>query len=240
MHDNSRFPPAAGPQQRPRDRRRMRRPGGPSGLAGENGPDRHGGRALAGGAGLAFYAWLWIMVPTADESAERNARRPASPIAPAVSLAPGSTGAATFRTAPRWSPFGNARRRCFRAVRAYGSASSGTGTASRLWLDVPRRAGALQVPARAPACRVPAGQYPYGKEILLGAGLLLVAGHHDRPAPGRGRAAGDAHSRCRRARRCSHRLDAARRKPPGRAGGQDQGGPGRRLGRGSPPAWRWW
>ncbi|WP_211876729.1 PspC domain-containing protein, partial [Pseudarthrobacter albicanus] len=25
--------------------------------------------ALAGGAGFAFYAWLWIMVPTADESA---------------------------------------------------------------------------------------------------------------------------------------------------------------------------
>ena len=43
---------------------------------------------LAGGAGLAFYAWLWIMVPTADESARRNARRPASPIAPAVSLDP--------------------------------------------------------------------------------------------------------------------------------------------------------
>jgi signal transduction histidine kinase/phage shock protein PspC (stress-responsive transcriptional regulator) len=41
---------------------------------------------LAGGAGLAFYAWLWIMVPTADESARRNARRPASPIAPAVSM----------------------------------------------------------------------------------------------------------------------------------------------------------
>ncbi len=42
--------------------------------------------ALAGGAGVAFYAWLWIMVPTADESARRNARRPASPIAPAVSF----------------------------------------------------------------------------------------------------------------------------------------------------------
>lgn len=41
--------------------------------------------AFAGGAGVAFYAWLWIMVPTADESARRNARRPASPIAPAVS-----------------------------------------------------------------------------------------------------------------------------------------------------------
>ncbi|MCU1518151.1 MAG: histidine kinase, partial [Pseudarthrobacter sp.] len=43
---------------------------------------------LAGGAGVAFYAWLWIMVPTADENARRNARRPASPIAPAVSRAP--------------------------------------------------------------------------------------------------------------------------------------------------------
>lgn len=41
--------------------------------------------ALAGGAGVVFYAWLWIMVPTADESAKRNARQPASPIAPAVS-----------------------------------------------------------------------------------------------------------------------------------------------------------
>lgn len=49
--------------------------------------------ALAGGAGVAFYAWLWIMVPTADESARRNGRRPASPIAPAVS-APEAAGAA--------------------------------------------------------------------------------------------------------------------------------------------------
>lgn len=47
--------------------------------------------ALAGGAGVAFYAWLWIMVPTADESARRNARQPASPIAPAVS-SPGAGG----------------------------------------------------------------------------------------------------------------------------------------------------
>ena len=50
--------------------------------------------ALAGGAGLAFYAWLWILVPTADEGARRNARRPASPIAPAVSPAPGGSAAA--------------------------------------------------------------------------------------------------------------------------------------------------
>ncbi|QCB96697.1 ATP-binding protein [Arthrobacter sp. PAMC25564] len=55
--------------------------------------------ALAGGAGVAFYAWLWIMVPTADESARRYARRPASPIAPAVS-APGATPGAAPDAAP--------------------------------------------------------------------------------------------------------------------------------------------
>ncbi|MBO1267155.1 ATP-binding protein [Arthrobacter cavernae] len=52
--------------------------------------------SFAGGAGVAFYAWLWTMVPTADESARRNARRPASPIAPAVSLP-----APVVREAPR-------------------------------------------------------------------------------------------------------------------------------------------
>ena len=40
---------------------------------------------LAGGAGFVFYAWLWVLVPTADEGARRAARPPASPIAPAVS-----------------------------------------------------------------------------------------------------------------------------------------------------------
>jgi signal transduction histidine kinase/phage shock protein PspC (stress-responsive transcriptional regulator) len=47
--------------------------------------------SFAGGAGLAFYAWLWVMVPTADESARRHSRRPASPIAPAVSMPPEGT-----------------------------------------------------------------------------------------------------------------------------------------------------
>lgn len=68
--------------------------------------------SLAGGAGLAFYAWLWIMVPTADESARRNARRPPSPIAPAVQGAmPGRTttagGAAVVR--PPWFRVGGVR-----------------------------------------------------------------------------------------------------------------------------------
>jgi signal transduction histidine kinase/phage shock protein PspC (stress-responsive transcriptional regulator) len=58
---------------------------------------------LAGGAGVIFYAWLWIMVPTADESARRNARRPASPIAPAVSVPspePGFAVVAGMRDVP--------------------------------------------------------------------------------------------------------------------------------------------
>ena len=75
---------------------------------------------LAGGAGLAFYAWLWIMVPTADESARRNARRPASPIAPAVSLAPAPAPAAHVHRAspPSVRAVGNARRRCLRRAAA--------------------------------------------------------------------------------------------------------------------------
>ncbi|MFJ5954695.1 PspC domain-containing protein [Paenarthrobacter sp. NPDC092416] len=57
---------------------------------------------FAGGAGVAFYAWLWTMVPTADENAKRNARRPASPIAPAVSLPP---NAAPLARNPQMSPY---------------------------------------------------------------------------------------------------------------------------------------
>src|SRR5689334_18347677 len=56
---------------------------------------------FAGGAGVAFYAWLWTMVPTADESAKRNARRPASPIAPAVSLPPVVPGKMDAARAPK-------------------------------------------------------------------------------------------------------------------------------------------
>src|SRR5690349_1481104 len=56
---------------------------------------------FAGGAGVAFYAWLWTMVPTADENAKRNARRPASPIAPAVSLPPASVPTSGSSMAPK-------------------------------------------------------------------------------------------------------------------------------------------
>ena len=64
--------------------------------------------AFAGGAGLVFYAWLWILVPTADEGARRAARSPASPIAPAVTLpAPGAAasapgGLSSVRVAAPW------------------------------------------------------------------------------------------------------------------------------------------
>lgn len=119
--------------------------------------------ALAGGAGVAFYAWLWIMVPTADESAKRDARQPVSPIAPAVSAPFPAPVAGTFDPGP--GPYAGSP-----AVAPTPGAAAAAGTA------VP---GA----AAAPAAAVPAGTWRnrvtgmrYGKEILLGAGLLLAAG----------------------------------------------------------------
>lgn len=95
--------------------------------------------SFAGGAGVVFYAWLWIMVPTAYESARRQERRPTSPIAPAV-MGGTATGTPSANTGPGMVP--------------------GAG--------VP--AEAVQVPwFRFREMR-------YGKEILLGVGLLLVAG----------------------------------------------------------------
>lgn len=105
--------------------------------------------ALAGGAGVAFYAWLWIMVPTADESAKRNARQPASPIAPAVS-------------APYAAPYPQPSTA---AVSPAGAAPAAAGAAA---------APAGTVPADSLRSRVTGMRY--GKEILLGAGLLLAAG----------------------------------------------------------------
>lgn len=46
------------------------------------------GAAFLGGAGIVLYGWLWVMVPTAAEAQKRQARRPASPIAPAVAGPP--------------------------------------------------------------------------------------------------------------------------------------------------------
>ncbi|MET3949383.1 PspC domain-containing protein [Arthrobacter sp. UYEF36] len=111
--------------------------------------------ALAGGAGVAFYAWLWIMVPTADESAKRDARQPASPIAPAVS-------------APFAAPL---------------AGPAGPLTAASLPGPAAAAGNAAGGAAAAPAGAVAADSWQsrvtgvrYGKEILLGAGLLLAAG----------------------------------------------------------------
>ncbi|MDP5228112.1 MULTISPECIES: ATP-binding protein [Arthrobacter] len=87
--------------------------------------------AFAGGAGVAFYGWLWLLVPTADEKTAKGAPRPASVIAPAVS-----------------------------------GPSSGAGNGHG---DDADRPGAA-VPGAVRAFRA-----PFGKEILLGAGLLLLA-----------------------------------------------------------------
>ncbi|MFM9429279.1 PspC domain-containing protein [Arthrobacter sp. MP_2.3] len=115
--------------------------------------------ALAGGAGIAFYAWLWIMVPTADESAKRNARRPASPIAPAVSEPYPGPNAGALQWRPAAATFPGAAA----AGAAAGSPAAGPDTA----------VGA-NPPASSWQGRVTAMRY--GKEILLGAALLLAAG----------------------------------------------------------------
>jgi signal transduction histidine kinase/phage shock protein PspC (stress-responsive transcriptional regulator) len=143
--------------------------------------------ALAGGAGLAFYAWLWIMVPTADENAKRNARRPASPIAPAVSApgplpVPADFVAATFPATP------------FPAGVTYpdgptlpdGPAFAGSPTQGLPMQGSPMQGAPPWEPGPAPASGSVPGtatspwfrlrRMPYGKEILLGAGLLLAGG----------------------------------------------------------------
>jgi len=110
--------------------------------------------SFAGGAGLVFYAWLWIMVPTADEAARRNARRPASPIAPAVSqLSRSSPAQGKTVGAP-----------------AQGTASDGGMPAGADGFSPDSTEGT----AASPWFRVRGMRY--GKEILLGCGLLLVAG----------------------------------------------------------------
>lgn len=135
---------------------------------------------LAGGAGLVFYAWLWIMVPTADEAARRNARRPASPIAPAVSQAPApaasNTPSASLPASPGTAPFGTA---------AFSQAPLGQSPSKQAsWSrasdgGAPQGADGAALPGAARPAEAPWFHWQsmkYGKEILLGCGLLLVAG----------------------------------------------------------------
>ncbi|TLM74654.1 ATP-binding protein [Pseudarthrobacter sp. NamB4] len=105
--------------------------------------------SFAGGIGVVFYAWLWIMVPTAYESARRQGRRPASPIAPAVSRAPGRSddGRGT----------------------AHAGAGAAAGGAGGPGDDRPAAEAAPPPWLRLQDMR-------YAKEILLGVALLLVAG----------------------------------------------------------------
>lgn len=125
---------------------------------------------LAGGAGVVFYAWLWIMVPTADEAAGRNARRPASPIAPAVSQSPVPAPGTPASPHPLPDIPGHS------AVSVGYAPSPGVLPANPLPAQaggVPGVAGSAQ-PAATPWFRFRSMRY--GKEILLGSGLLLVAG----------------------------------------------------------------
>ncbi|MGM9472347.1 ATP-binding protein [Pseudarthrobacter sp. YS3] len=145
--------------------------------------------SLAGGAGVAFYAWLWIMVPTADESARRNARRPASVIAPAVSQPPGA--ASGLWMAPTHAAAAPLRTTADAGAGAGypGSFGAGPASAPAAGSAGPAPAGPAGGTYAADGSMAAAG-YPgvvrqpwfadrgmrYGKEILLGAGLLLVAG----------------------------------------------------------------
>ncbi|XAS66475.1 PspC domain-containing protein [Micrococcaceae bacterium Sec5.7] len=156
--------------------------------------------ALAGGAGVAFYAWLWIMVPTADESARRNARRPASPIAPAVSTPPRGgppPGALPPALAPPllWYPDGGAAAASAGAAPPASSPAQpdggfvpagGYATGGFRPADGFTPSGGIAAdgqPRAASTPEAPPGQawfrfrsMRYGKEILLGAGLLLAGG----------------------------------------------------------------
>jgi signal transduction histidine kinase/phage shock protein PspC (stress-responsive transcriptional regulator) len=127
--------------------------------------------ALAGGAGLAFYAWLWIMVPTADENAKRNLRRPASPIAPAVS-APGPLLVPGARDVP--PTFVPGAVPAAAATVSGDAARAGSPAGGPLPAATPGTAAqsVAGTPASTPWFR--ARTMPYGKEILLGAGLLLA------------------------------------------------------------------
>ncbi|NWL35373.1 ATP-binding protein [Paenarthrobacter nitroguajacolicus] len=156
---------------------------------------------FAGGAGVAFYAWLWTMVPTADENAKRNARRPASPIAPAVSLPPtsvalGPSAAPTYDAGPSptvagappvsGSVAGSSRVPGNGSVPGIGSAlghagagsvaePAAFGSAASSWDWAASRDKATNGTGSTLSSWFTFRKIQYGKEILLGAALLLVA-----------------------------------------------------------------
>ncbi|MFW0772426.1 PspC domain-containing protein [Paenarthrobacter nitroguajacolicus] len=131
---------------------------------------------FAGGAGVAFYAWLWTMVPTADENAKHNARRPASPIAPSVSLPPAPAPTALSSAPPAY----DAGTSPVTAGATSGSGSvpdndAGLGGGAGLGNGAGIGDGAGVGNESALASWFSFRKIQYGKEILLGAALLLVA-----------------------------------------------------------------
>ncbi|MGJ3189056.1 ATP-binding protein [Paenarthrobacter sp. FR1] len=134
---------------------------------------------FAGGAGVAFYAWLWTMVPTADENAKRNARRPASPIAPAVSLPPVPADSVGITTAPKTYDAGPVPA-AFGGPSAAGGPGGGSATGGTTGPAGARPASGINASGdwwggSALASWFSFRKIQYGKEILLGAALLLVA-----------------------------------------------------------------
>lgn len=140
--------------------------------------------ALAGGAGLVFYAWLWIMVPTADEAVRRNAKRPASPIAPAVS-GPAVNSRPLSGPPVGGPPVGGATAQSADPqlqAATFPSAMYDDGTSFQPTAPGAALGTAGAAPGTAAAATTGTGPWfrvrsmRYGKEILLGSGLLLVAG----------------------------------------------------------------
>lgn len=129
---------------------------------------------FAGGAGVAFYAWLWTMVPTADESAKRNARRPASPIAPAVSLPPTAAAPAQASTAYDAGP-SPAVHGGPPAAGASGGQESGSSSRAGSASGFDATSADDSWGGSALSSWFSFRKIQYGKEILLGAALLLVA-----------------------------------------------------------------
>ena len=118
--------------------------------------------SLLGGAGIVFYAWLWIMVPTTAEAARREARRPASPIAPAVSFSP-QEGAGEQRPTSALTAAAEARR-----VRRLG------GHAREILLGAVLLLVALALGGRLLGAEVPLGVIVPVAAILGGAALAWM------------------------------------------------------------------
>lgn len=119
--------------------------------------------AIGGGAGLLLYAWLWLLVPTADEAARNetrafNPRDVAGNFARSLGARPGPAG---YRT--------GAAGGVAEGPAAAGAAGAGAGTTAG-YPDSRGTAGAVPSNGGAAAWLMRRG----GWEIALGAGLVLA------------------------------------------------------------------